>query len=288
MTTGKRAQILRILAGYGQSDMAARLVIAQPTLSKFESSSTSLGRELIENLALALRVGHEYLIFGEPKIQTIVWNPVVPTDNSHVRKIASSIRQLLPDILAENGITTGFFGSFLNGDRFYFLGCEEKGGGDDRLVRKYQMLVFVDAKLVDAFIDTFRNCGIKFWFALGLIPSTTFNNFSEYLIAVGSILEDCDDRCSIQLLIEMLSDINLEVNISEITEATISGDTIKELIYYFTKTLNNNISENLARSLSDFFWHKCVQYSNFKDKILSDEICLEISSIIDMEMKKQD
>lgn len=97
-----RLRALRILNGLTQSDLARAAGLKQPAIASFELGKYSLKDAAARRLADALRVDPEYLLFGSPVPEWLVWAP--KGGKSQIKSLFRDIGTLLPQFWQENGL----------------------------------------------------------------------------------------------------------------------------------------------------------------------------------------
>jgi transcriptional regulator with XRE-family HTH domain len=126
MDRGHRLKILRMLCGQSQDALAKELRLSQGNVATWERKGMfPRDSEIAKKLAELLQAPVGYLAFGEPHINSAVWEPLPPQSPRHLKSYLSDVKSLFPEFCLENKIEIGAYYSAENG-KIAFLGQEGK------------------------------------------------------------------------------------------------------------------------------------------------------------------
>lgn len=108
MEIKERVKILRLLRGRSQPELAAEAGISQAQIASYERGAYKPKSAAVLQMAKALHVSPDYLLYGSPPLSDQYWSVQADTRDHITGKIANDIIDLLPGLLRESKIICAF------------------------------------------------------------------------------------------------------------------------------------------------------------------------------------
>jgi transcriptional regulator with XRE-family HTH domain len=275
MNKSERLKTLRMLAGYTQDDLAAKLGAPRSALSIWENPSKyGPSEESVPSLADLLRVTPGYLVYGDKQFRTTVWTPQLPARSHHQISFISDLEALLPDFLEENGFKAVIAAELKDGYAF-LLGRDATGS---KHKYAYNCLILAEHRIAESLKTALEVAGMKGYQGFGdivsmvdrCIETITANDIYERLLLKGRHCE-----CDIDGLGEELEAARKRISAKESGKHVVLPPGLEYIFRSFLEALIPSIKSPVALGLTKFFLEKCEERGKEPKRKIADTLIPE-------------